>query len=40
MITFNCKKKYDTPKLNHLLNERIPVEARGVSVTKFKASHD
>jgi len=40
MITFNCKKKYDTPKFNHLLKEHIPVEARGMSIKKFKESQD
>ena len=40
MITFNCKKKYNTPTFNHLLKEHIPVEARSLSVRKFKASYD
>jgi len=40
MKTFNCKKKYDTPKFNHLFKEHIPVEATGVSVKKFKVSQD
>jgi hypothetical protein len=37
---FNCKKKQDTTKFNHLLKEHIPVEARGVSEKKFKVSQD